>query len=190
LADQVKIVARDEPPPETTEAEKASKAEEKKAEDVCLLLSGLPIAEIVRLESLLSEKLPDFKAVRTAIESAASYWVFIPPAATKRETDNKAAELKKLRIAEFFVVQEDGPNNRAISLGLFSGPEAADAYLGTLRSKGVKSARVAERNVKPVSASLEISGPEAHAGLLRQAVAEVFPGSKPAVCKTRAPTGQ
>ena len=43
----------------------------------------------------------------------------IPPLANKKEADAKAAELKKLQVQEYFVIQENGPNNHAISLGLF-----------------------------------------------------------------------
>lgn len=182
LADQIRIVARDEPPAETTRTESAAKAIENKTVQDCILLSDLPIAEVVRFESLLSEKWPAFKAERTKIAGSASYWVFIPPMASKHEADNKAAELKKLGIPEFYIVQENGPNNRAISLGLFSSREAATSSLEMLRSKGVKSARIAERNAKPLSASLEIHGPEAQSEALRQALAEALPDSKPGAC--------
>lgn len=59
-----------------------------------------------------------------------------------------------------------------------------------LRTKGVKSARIAERNVKPLSASLEIHGPEAQAEALRQAIAEALPESKPGTCNSQATTAQ
>jgi len=190
LADQIRIVARDEAPAEMIKTDSVAKAVENKTVQTCILLSDLPIVEIVRLESLLAEKWPAFKAERTKIAGSASYWVFIPPLASKQETDNKAAELKRLGIPEFFVVQESGPNNRAISLGLFSSREAATAHLEILRAKGVKSARVAERNLKPLSDSLEINGPVAQTEALRQALAEALPGSKPGACNNQAKTAQ
>jgi len=190
LADQIRIVARDEPPAETVKTELTAKAVENKAVQACILLSDLPIAEIVRFESLLAEKWPAFKAERTKVTGSASYWVNIPPLASKQEADNKVAELKKLGIPEFYVVQENGPNNRAISLGLFSSREAATVRLEMLRTKGVRSARIAERNVKPLSASLEIHGPDAQAEALRQALAEALPESKPGACNNKATTVQ
>ena len=84
---------------------------------------------------------------------------------------------------EFFVVQENGPNNRAISLGLFSTKEAANSHLEALREKGVKSAKVGERNSKPPSVVLELRGPKAQAEALWQPLIEVLPESKPLVCK-------
>lgn len=187
LADQVQVVARDEPP--AAEAEKTEvvvKLDEKKPLDVCLLMSELPITEVVRVEGLLAQKWPAFKATRTTIETTASYWIHIPPLDSKLEVDKKTAELKKLNVPEFFVVQENGPNNRAISLGLYSRKEAATARLEVLRTMGVKTAVVAERNVKPTSVSLDIHGPEAQADALRQALAVLLPESKPVACKTPA----
>ena len=166
LADQIRVVSRDEPPAATVKTESAAKAVETKALSTCIVLRDLPIAEIVRFESLLAEKWPAFKVQRTKVTGSASYWVNIPPLASKQEADNKAAELKKLGIPEFYVVQENGPNNRAISLGLFSRREAATSSLEMLRAKGVKSARISERNVKSLSASLEIHGPGAQAEAL------------------------
>jgi len=183
LADQVIIVARDEPPAEAAKPEKNGKAAEKKPTDVCLQLADLQPADADQMEARLADKFPAFKAARTTVAGTASYWVHIPPLASKQEADTKVAELKKLGVAELFIVQESGPNNRAISLGLYSKKDAATAYLEALRAKGVKSAKMLERNGKPSSASLEIHGPEAQADALRQAITELLPESKPAVCK-------
>lgn len=190
LADQVKVVSRDEPPEVATAPKKSSKAEETSSADACLLLSDVSIAEIAQIEALLTEKLPAFKSERTAITGGSSYWVNIPPLANKKEADAKVAELKKLNITEFFVVQETGPNNRAISLGLYSTQAAAKTRLEALANKGVKSAKIVERIVKPASASIEIRGPEAQADALRQAIAEALPESKSTACKVQAAARQ
>lgn len=190
LADRVKVVSRDEPPEVATLPRKSGKADETISVDTCLQLSDASIAEIALIEGLLSEKFPGFKSERTAITGGSSYWVNIPPLANKKELDAKVAELKKLNITEFFVVQETGPNNRAISLGLYSTQAAARTRLEALANKGVKSARIVERIVKPASASIEIRGSEAQADALRQAIAEALPESKPAVCKTQATARQ
>ena len=137
LADQIKVVARDEAPAESVKAEKPVKAEEKKVLEQCLSLADLPVADSERVESLLAEKWPAFKAQRTTLEGSASYWVYIPALASKQDADNKVAELKKLRVPEFFIVQDSGPYKWAISLGLFSTKEAAAARLDALRNQGV-----------------------------------------------------
>ena len=67
--------------------------------------------------------------------------------------------------------------------GLFSTKEAANSHLEALREKGVKSAKVGERNSKPPSVVLELRGPKAQAEALWQTLIEVLPESKPLVCK-------
>ena len=183
LADQITVVARDEAPAETTRAEKPVKAEEKKGPEQCLALAELPLADSDRVESLLAEKWPAFKVQRTTVEGSASYWVYIPALASKQEADSKVVELKKLRVPEYFIVQESGPYKWAISLGLFSSKEAAAARLDMLRNQGVKSARVGERKTQSVTAQLEISGPEAQVDLLRKAIAELLPAARLVACK-------
>ena len=183
LANQVTVVARDVPPPETTKTEAAATPVENKSVEACLLFSDLPGAAADQLEARLADKFQAFKVVRTNASANASYWVFIPPLASKKDADTKAGELKKLGITEFFVMQESGVNNHAISLGLFSTKEAATAYLEALRSKGVRSAKMTERPAKSASATLEVRGPEAQAEALRQAVVEVQPEIKPVACK-------
>ena len=181
LADQIKVVARDEAPAESVKAEKPVKAEA--VAEQCLSLADLPLADSERVESLLAEKWPVFKAHRTMLEGSVSYWVYIPALASKQEADNKVAELKKLRVPEFFIVQESGPYKWAISLGLFSTKEAATARLEALRNQGVKSARVGERNAKPATAQLEIRGPEVQIDPLRKAIAELLPDGRLLACK-------
>ena len=183
LADQITVVARDEAPAETAKAEQPVKTEEKTVAEQCLLLAELSLADSERVDKLLAEKWPLLKAQRMTSEGGASYWVYIPALASKQEADNKVAELKKLRVPEFFIVTESGPYKWAISLGLFSSKEAAAARLDALRGQGVKSARVGERNAKPAIAQLEIRGPENQLDTLRQAIAELLPERRLLACR-------
>lgn len=187
--ERIRVVARDEAPAELTRPaakpaapEEPTQSEQNGAE-ACLQIEGLALAEGVRAESLLAEKWSAFKAQRTTLEGANGYWVFIAPLASKQEAENKAAELKRLRVPELFVVQENGPNNRAISLGLFSSREAATARLEALRGLGVKSAKVGERGSRPTLVQLEIRGPQAQADALRQALGEALPEARLGDCR-------
>lgn len=173
--------------PESAPDAASEKVPEVKTIEVCLQLVDVAVEDVDRLEQSLAEKLPDFKARRSANKSAvASYWVYIPPLASKKEVDTKIAELKKLQVQEYFVIQENGPNNHAISLGLFSSRDAADNYLEALRGKKVRSARVTEKIVKPASATFEVSGPESSLDVLRQLISDVLPESRPTVCNASA----
>lgn len=183
LSDQVRIVARGEPPPAAEKPRNGDKPVESKGSASCLLWSDLPIADADRLARLLAEQFSGFKQVRSSTPGSATYWVYLPPAANKQEADKKAAELKKLGAPEFFVVQDAGPNRLAISLGIFSSEEAAKERLAALRALGIKSARSGERNARPPLAALEISGPEAQQEALREAVLALLPEARASVCK-------
>ena len=187
LADQVKIIAREDPPGETIKADRVMRAEEKPVAETCVLISDVPASAAAKFESLLAEKLPTFTSVNTLGVSSQNYWVFIPPVAIRADAEKKAVELKKLGISDFFVVTDAGPNRFAVSLGIFSSKQAAEDHLQQLRGKGVRSAKVGERNLKPASSSLEIHGPEAQAEALKKLLVDMFPASKYLVCKPKLP---
>jgi hypothetical protein len=58
------------------------------------------------------------------------------------------AQLKARGVTDFFVVQEAGEWQNAISLGLFKTREAAQSFIEGLRKKGVTSAKMGERSSK------------------------------------------
>jgi hypothetical protein len=72
-----------------------------------------------------------------------SFWVHIPPLRSRADAEKKANEVRGMGISDFFVVQEPGPAQFAISLGVFKTEDAANNYLAQLRPKGIRSAIVA-----------------------------------------------
>jgi len=186
-ADQIRIVANDVPPPEIARApeKKVAKPEEKAPVETCILLADLPPADADRLEPALAEALADVTVTRTDSPGTSSFWVHIPPLKTKRDAEIKAGELKDLGVKEYFIVQENGANQLAISLGLFSSSDAATAALAKLREQGVRSARIAERQLKPALAHLELHAPEEKATELAQWLAKTAPDARRSACKLR-----
>jgi hypothetical protein len=83
--------------------------------------------------------------VREEAAAPSSYWVNIPPQGGKAGADRRAAELKRLGLEDFFVVQDAGDTRYAISLGLFRAEGLAQRQLETLQKKGVKGATVTAR---------------------------------------------
>jgi hypothetical protein len=79
------------------------------------------------------------------VEYQIGYWVYIPPLKDKAATSEKISQLKARDVTEYFIVQEPGSWFNAISLGVFKTREAAQNFLTTLRSKGVRSAQAGER---------------------------------------------
>lgn len=81
-------------------------------------------------------------------EETASWWVHMPPQGNRANALKKAAELRKLGVQDFFVVQEAGPTQWALSLGVFTTAEAAKAHLAALQERGVRSAVISPRETR------------------------------------------
>ena len=84
---------------------------------------------------------------RTEIAEVATNMVYLPSLGSKDAADKKAAQLKKLGLSEFYIVQDQSPLRWGISLGVFKTPEAAQTHLANLVKKGLKEARIAPRAV-------------------------------------------
>lgn len=98
-------------------------------------------------EDLAGLKLGNKLALREA-EHAIGYWVYIPPQKNHAEVSTKISQLKKLGVSEYFVVQEKGKWQDAISLGVFKTEDVAKKYLDHLKSRGVRSAVMGERQTR------------------------------------------
>lgn len=137
--EKVRIISADEARKLTSKAPKPT---------ACLEWGSFPAQEIERLQVLLAAMTPEPKYSARKQDETAGWWVFIPPQPNKPAADKKGAELRQLGVAEFFVINEEGPNKFAVSLGVFKTEEGARNYLDTLTRQGVKSARAAERETR------------------------------------------
>ena len=112
------------------------------ATTACLEFGAFNLADVPRAEQALEPLALGTRLGQRRTDEVASYWVFIPPQPTRQGANRKYAELKKLGVEDFFIVQEDPKFRFAISLGVFKTEEAAKARLGELRARGVRTARV------------------------------------------------
>lgn len=103
------------------------------------------------------------KLSQREVEHSIGYWVYIPPQKTHAEVNAKIAQLKKMGINEFFVVQEKGKWLDAISLGVFKTEDVAKKYLDSLKAKGVKSAVLGERQTRLKFTVFVLHSPDAAA---------------------------
>lgn len=116
---------------------------------VCIEWGGFAPADSPRAGSALEKAgLRDRVSQR---ENTERYWVYIPPLKTPAEVDKKTGELKARGIGDFTVVQNDEQWRYAIALGEFNSDAAANAYLGQLRQKGVRSAVAGQRTGRSVT---------------------------------------
>jgi len=179
VPERVRIVARgDQPPPKRGNGADAA------PEELCLAWDRLPAEDADRLASTLAERFAGVRVERRAVASEGSgWWVFVPALPSKAEADKKGGELKELGVKDYFVVQDAGPNQFAISLGVFSGEKGAQDRLAELKVKGVKSAKVAPRPGKETHFSVEARGPLPHQEGVQGIAAEIIPKAEARVCK-------
>lgn len=111
----------------------------------CRAFAGLAAEPAQQLVDLLRDRDGQLQLAQRPLEEPTSWWVHIPPQSNRQQAEKKAVELKELGIQEFFVVQEDGPNRYAVSLGLYKSAQGAKDRLETLQRQGVRSARIEAR---------------------------------------------
>jgi SPOR domain len=111
----------------------------------CLELGAFNPVDAPRVQQALDPLALGSRLSQRRADEIASYWVYIPPLRSRQSANLKAAELKKLGVDDFFIVQEDTKFRLAVSLGVFKTEEAAKVRLTELRKKGVRTARVAPK---------------------------------------------
>jgi hypothetical protein len=140
--EKLKIIApADLPPPAPQKAAAAQPATPPK----CMEWGSFTLADAPRAEKALEPLTLGPRLAQRRTEELAAWWVFIPPQASRQAAQKKAAELKALGVDDYFIVLEDGEHRWALSLGVFRSEDAAQARLGTLRTQGVRSARIGRR---------------------------------------------
>lgn len=185
--EKMRLVSRGEAPPVVKPAEPPpapAPDPEPVVENTCLRWDNLATAEADRLGKLLADKFAAFKtSKRTVASEGSGWWVFIPPLPGKAEAEKKGGELRQLGVDDYFIIQEAGPNQFGISLGVFTSEKGAQERLAELKGKGVKSARQGPRPGKESSIRLEASGPLAERDALIAASAGAKTKSQPGDCK-------
>jgi hypothetical protein len=148
----------------------------------CLELGAFNPADVARVQQALDPLALGPRLSQRRAEEIASYWVFMPPQRDRQAANQRAAELRKLGVEDFFVVQEDPRHRYAISLGVFKTSEAAQARLAELRAKGVRTAKVGPRETPVHKIYFTVREvPDALAAKLNE-VRQSFPGSELKTC--------
>lgn len=135
-------------PPTSQSAPSSAPVVSQQVQSACLEwgeFSGTDLASAT--QDLASLSLGDNLAQRE-VEHAIGYWVYIPPLKSHADVKEKLAQLKKRGVTEHFVVQEKGKWQNTISLGVFKTQDTAARFLALLKSKGIKSAVMGERQTR------------------------------------------
>ena len=136
--EQVSVLARKPEPAKVVAAVAA----------VCLEWGAFSGTDVARAEQALEPLALGAKLTQRRQEDVAGFWVYIAPLASRQAATQKAGELKRLGVDDYFIVPDDPKWRNAISLGIFKTEDAANARLGALRAKGVKSAAIGARETQ------------------------------------------
>ncbi len=124
------------------------KPEPPKVATVCLEWGAFVGGDAARAGQALEPLGLGAKLTQRRQEDVAGFWVYIPPLASRQVATQKAGELKRLGVDEYFVVPDDPKWRNAISLGVFKTEEAAKARRDAVHAKGVKSATIGAREMQ------------------------------------------
>lgn len=153
---------------------------ERPAPPGCVAFSGLTTPQRDALGARIASAGPGFKLTESRTGAVTSWWVHVPPQGSKEAAERKAAELRKLGVNDLFIVNDPGPAQFAISLGLYKNETQANRLLESLREKGVRSAQVAGRGATALR--VEVRGPSDGLATLASDLSERLRGANRLEC--------
>ncbi len=169
--DKLRIVGTGEPPaasaakPTPVAAAPAAASAAPAAAAACLEWGSFTLADAPHAEKALEPLALGTRLAQRRTEETAGWWVFIAPqqpgANARQAAQKKAAELKALKVDDYFIVSDEGPYRWSVSLGVFRTEEAAQARLASLRDQGVRSAQVGPRETVVPKVWLQVKGVDA-----------------------------
>jgi hypothetical protein len=141
-------------------------------------------SELESMRRALTGISPTLSSSEVKIPVLAGWWVYIPPLRDRAEVDRKLLELQALGVREYYAIEAEGAMRNAVSLGIFKSEPAARAFLAALQEKGVRSARVGNREHRVTHTAVLVRDADAQASGSLAQLALHFPGSelKTVVC--------
>jgi hypothetical protein len=144
--------------------------------DVCVEWGPMSDADRVRAQARLDPLDLGKLITQRKVEVIANYWVFIPPSANRAAVDKVLTDLRAQGVRDMAPV-ELGPQRLAVSLGVFSTEEAAEARLASLQAQGVKTAKVGPRAQSVQQTVLVVRDPPAQVMAKLKEMQSDFQGS-------------
>jgi len=140
----------------------------------CVAYTGITARQAERVEHAARSAGGELAIERETLEAPSGWWVRLPPAESLQAAERRARELRAQGVSDLFIIREAGPNQFAISLGLFGTESRARQHLADLESRRVRGAEIAVRN--PGVLRIEVSGPSARVQSFVDHVANALPG--------------
>ncbi|WON75105.1 SPOR domain-containing protein [Nitrosospira sp. Is2] len=166
-------------PPESTASESmasASAAPEPARPATCLEWGDFLSVEHARMEAAMARVQLNHETQRIGVGKRSGYWVYIPPLRNREHAVRKMGELGRLRINNYYHVQDNGQWNNAISMGFFVNEDEADDLLEELKRTGVRSAVMGKRYLEQIKFVLR--DPPQEVVEKMKTIKGEFPGSK------------
>jgi SPOR domain len=148
----------------------------------CLELGAFNPPDVTRVQQALEPLALGPKLSQRRVDEIANFWVFIPPQRNRQAANQKAGELKKLGVGDFFVLQDESRFRFAVSLGVFKSEDAARARLAELRAKGVHSAQVGARETTVQKIYFDLRDVPDPVVVKLNELRQTFPGSELKEC--------
>jgi len=152
------------------------------ARTACLEWGGFTVAEAARAGEALAPLALGERLTQRQVDDTANWWVYIPPRPSKQDAQKKVGELKARGVDEYFIVQEEGPYQYALSLGVFKTEAAATARLEALRARDVRTAQVGKRETQLQKTYFQVRGIEDPLAAKLRETAQSFAGSEVREC--------
>lgn len=156
-APPVQIPPPEAPAPQPTTPPSPDVATRQETPMACSAIAGLSETLATQIERLARDTGAPVETSLTQTDAASGWWVRVPPAPNRQAADQRAQELRQLGVSDLFVVREAGPEQHAISLGLFRTEAAARQHLADLQRLRVTGAEITART--PANYRLEITAP-------------------------------
>jgi hypothetical protein len=172
------------PAPEAATPKPASPAPEP-ARIACLEWGSFSPADATRAAQRLDPLALGARLAQYRGEETAGWWVHMPPQGSRANALRKAAELRKLGVEDYFILQDPGPTRWALSLGVFSTEDAAKSHLQALREKGVRTAVIDPRETRVPKVWFQMREVDAPLQEKLQAMARDFEGATLHDCAPR-----
>jgi len=124
----------------------------------CVEWGAFSEADLIIARKWANDHLPAAKQGTRREPGKQGWMVIVPPLPSASAAQAAAAQLGKNGVKDYFVIQEGGPLQHAISLGVFSTEAAAKKQATILQGQGVRNAKVVARGAQGGKSWLRLDG--------------------------------
>lgn len=146
-------------------------------ESACIEIAPLSQEELARIRTALGTLGLDDRTTVASVPATASWWVYVPPRASREQADKEVLRLNAAGIRDTYVVQEQNDMRHAISLGIFRTREAAERFAEGVKAKGVRNVSVDARPLQIRMSAVFVRDPDPAQTQRLLELKALFPGA-------------